>query len=194
MGSGQVFQPRSAPVEGVRCSAAGISRYFYPTTPRSAGPAATGGENPSVKHIFRDAAHIDENTGPVLKTHNSHATIELSINGSPRRFLIRVDPGSLSFFYGRNAKKLTPNDERSTPGVFRFYPTIWAFSEWKRSAPNISVRNERSQAVTETRAVPSATADLYRELSRSSFPKMGLSNTAVAIDRDGKRTDMHCLA
>ncbi|AMV31543.1 hypothetical protein VN12_05450 [Pirellula sp. SH-Sr6A] len=73
----------------------------------------------SVKLIFRKAARRHENTESVLKTHNSHANPRLAINGSPRRFLIRVDPGSLSFFYGRNAKKLTPDDERSTPGVFR---------------------------------------------------------------------------
>ena len=83
---------------------------------------------PAVKLIFRDAAHIEEDTGPVLKTHNSHASIELAINDTLRRFLIRVGPGSLSFFYGKNAKKLTPDDVRSTPGVFRFCPTFWAFS------------------------------------------------------------------
>ena len=69
--------------------------------------------------------------------------------------------GSLSFFYGRNAKKLTPDDERSTPGVFRFYPTFWAFSASTTPAPSISVRKKRSRAAIETRAVPSGTPDLY---------------------------------
>ena len=69
--------------------------------------------------------------------------------------------GSLSFFYGRNAKSFTPDDERSTPGVFRFYPTFWAFSASATPAPNISVRKVRYRATTETRAVPSGTPDLY---------------------------------
>ncbi|MBU6175947.1 MAG: hypothetical protein KGQ60_19245, partial [Planctomycetes bacterium] len=60
---------------------------------------------------------------------------------------------SLSFFYGRNAKKLTPDDERSTPGVFRFYPTFWAFSASATPAPNISVRKARARDTTETAPV-----------------------------------------
>ena len=85
----------------------------------------------------------------------------LAYNDFPRMFLSRVDSGSLSFFYGRNAKKLTPDDERSTPGVFRFYPTFWAFSASTTPAPNISVRNERYRATTETIPVSPGRPILY---------------------------------
>lgn len=119
------------------------------------------GKVASVKQIFRNTAHRDENTESVLKTLNSHNTQGLAYNSSPRRSINRVSPGSLSFFYGRNAKKLTPDDERSTSGVFRFYPTFWAFSASVTLDRNISVRKERYRAATETRAVPSGTPDLY---------------------------------
>ena len=71
---------------------------------------------------------------------------------SQKRVLLRrgLRTGSLSFFYGRNAKKLTPDDERSTPGDFRFHPTFWAFSASVTPAPNISVRKQRYRATTET--------------------------------------------
>jgi hypothetical protein len=81
---------------------------------------------PTVKLIFRDAAHIEEDTGPVLITHNSHASIELAIIDTLRRFLIKVDPGSLSNPRNFRGFDLTEKPRIKPLGFFLCFPRVLA--------------------------------------------------------------------
>jgi hypothetical protein len=95
-----------------------VGQRRHPGQLQALGPDCSGQSGPHGNQLLQFAPNVT--TG---------VTTDGRLSRIPWGFCSLFYPsrGSLSFFYGRSSKRLTPDDERSTPGVFRFCPTFWAF-------------------------------------------------------------------